>query len=249
MKYLFWGILLFFGAATSALAQKNKVKLCLHDNPALSPANQLTYYWWDPYHIHIDDKILDPDGVKKDHYLKTKPPYNYCFMLKAGPQNFKVVSIFNDSIQFNLNLQKDTTLFFQDYVKDFYKIVPDSLKLLENLKFGDNLTIHISKNYSDQFDGLRLDLLVTNDGEVKVIAVNRNLINTNKDLINYIVFNEAFNEKHHKLVCIRDGPMYKYKAHLHDDFKFGSKYIWELCKMIENDGQSVANNRFIGLFN
>ena len=194
MKYLFWGILLFLGAATTALAQKNKVKLCLHDNPVLSPANQLTYYWWDPYHIHIDGKILDPDGVKKDYYLKTKPPYNYCFMLKAGPQNFKVVSIFNDSIQFNLNLQKDTTLFFQDYVKDFYKIVPDSLKLLENLKFGDNLTIHISKNYSDQFDGLRLDLVVSNDGDVKVIAVNRNPVDTNKDLINYIVFNEAFNE-------------------------------------------------------
>jgi hypothetical protein len=60
---------------------------------------------------------------------------------------------------------------------------------------------------------------------------------------------EAFMEKYGKLVCIRDGPMYKYCAHVHKDFKFGSKYIWELCRMIENDGQSIANNRFIGLFN
>lgn len=193
MKYLFWGIIFFLGAVSSVHAQKNKVKLCLRDNPELSPANALTYYWWDPYHIHIDGKILDPDGVKKDYYLNTKPPYDYCFMLKAGPQNFKVVSIFNDSIHFNLNLQKDTTLFFQDYVKDFYKIAPDSLKLFEDLKFGDKLTVHISKNYSNQFEGLRLDLIVTNDGIVKVIAVNRNPV-SDKEIINYKVFNEAFKE-------------------------------------------------------
>lgn len=60
---------------------------------------------------------------------------------------------------------------------------------------------------------------------------------------------EVFMVKWYVLVCIRDSLMYKYKASLHNGFKFGSKYIWEFCKMIENDGQPVTNNRFIGLFN
>jgi len=194
MKFLFWGLLLFFTTFSPLYAQKNKVKLCLHDNTKLSASFDLTYYWWDPYHIHVDGKILNPDGVKKEYYLKTDPPYDYCFMLNSGKQAFKVVSLFNDSIHFDLDLQKDETIIFQDYVKDYYKIASKSEKLIADLKFGDKLTVHFSKFINNEFEGLRIDLTVDEKGDAKVIAVNRKTLHSEKDLINYKNFNEAFNQ-------------------------------------------------------
>ncbi len=192
MKFIFWGLLLVFTTLSPLYAQKNRVKLCLHDNPKLSASFDLTYYWWDPYHIHVDGKILNPDGVKKEYYLKTDPPYDYCFMLKTGRQAFKVVSLFNDSIHFDLDLQKDETLIFQDFVKDFYKIASKSEKLLENLKSGDKLTVHLSKTINNEFEGLRIDLNVDDSGQPKIIAINRKVIDPEKDIINYKNFYAAF---------------------------------------------------------
>jgi hypothetical protein len=194
MKYFIICFFLILTAANQLYAQKNRVKLCLHDNPKLSPSYDLTYYWWDPYHILIDGKELDPDGVKKDHYLKTDPPYDYCFYLKPGLQSFKVLSIFNDSLSFELNLEKDTTLTFQHYVKDFYKIVPNSEKLLQTLEPGDKLTIHFAKTVNNSFEGLRIDMYVDNEGKAKITAINRKEVSQDKYPINYKIFYDAFGE-------------------------------------------------------
>lgn len=194
MKYIIISFFLILSIANHLYAQKNRVKLCLHDNPKLSPSYDLTYYWWDPYHILIDGKELDPDGVKKDYYLKTNPPYDYCFHLKPGFQSFKVQSIFNDSLTFELNLEKDTTLTFQHYVKDFYKIVPNSEKLLQTLAPGDKLTLHFAKTVNNSFEGLRIDMYVDHEGKAKITAINRKEINTDKDPINHKIFYDAFRE-------------------------------------------------------
>lgn len=177
-----------------AHAQKGKLRLCIHDNIKQSPSSELTYYWWDPYHLHFSDKVIDPDGVKKDFYLKSEPPYDYCFFLKPGKQAFNIVSIFNDSISFDFDLNKDTVINFQEKVKGFYSIASNGEKLLSDLKQGDKITVHISKFFNYEFDGLRIDIIVDEKGNAIVTAVNRTAVDLEKKPINYKRFYEAFNE-------------------------------------------------------
>jgi hypothetical protein len=197
MKNFICCFLLLFAISNQLFAQKNKIKLCLHDNPKLSPSYNLTYYWWDPYHIHLDGKELDPDGVKKDYYLHTQPPYDYCFNLKPGRQQFKVVSLFNDTISFDLTLQSDTSLVFQDYVKDFYKTVPNNEKLLHGLKAGDKLTIHFAKTFSNKYESLRIDMITDSEGKANISAINRKVQRQDLNQINYKNFYAAFDEIEH----------------------------------------------------
>jgi hypothetical protein len=194
MKSFACCFLLLFATANQLFAQKNKVKLCLHDNPKLSPSYNLTYYWWDPYHIHLDGKEIDPDGVKKDYYLNTQPPYDYCFKLKPGLQQFKVVSLFNDSISFDITLQSDTSIVFQDYVHDFYKIVPNDEKLLNKLSPNDRLTIHFARTFSNSYESLRIDMVADIEGKATVTAINRKVQRPDQNPINYKNFYAAFDE-------------------------------------------------------
>ncbi len=182
--------LFLFLSCNAILAQRGKIKLCIHDNIKASPSYDLTYYWWDPYHLHFPDKTIDPDGVKKDFYQKSEPPYNYCFFLKPGRQQFKIVSCFNDSIFFDISSDRDTTLFFQEYVRDYYKIVTETEKLLDNFKKGDLITIHIAKFYSDNYESLRMDLEVDDNG-LLVKSVNRKAINPENVYIDYDKLNVA----------------------------------------------------------
>lgn len=58
----------------------------------------------------------------------------------------------------------------------------------------------------------------------------------------------AFSVKHQKLVFIREtNGFYKFIAQHNDGFKFGSKYIWEFCKNIENE-KKYDNNRYMSSF-
>ncbi len=236
MKSFVCCFLLLFAVANQLFAQKNKVKLCLHDNPKLSPAYNLTYYWWDPYHIHIDGKEISPDGVKKDYYLNTQAPYDYCFKLKTGRQQFKVVSLFNDSISFDIRLQSDTSIVFQDYVKNFYKIVPNSEKLLQGLEPGDKLTIHFAKTFNNSFEGLRIDMIADSEGKATVTAIDRKVQRPEHNPINYKNFYAAFDEIENTaellsnpgengfVVTIRKNRLVKeYKGHT-DSSKIASVY-------------------------
>jgi hypothetical protein len=59
-----------------------------------------------------------------------------------------------------------------------------------------------------------------------------------------------FKEKHQKLVFNRETEtFYAFKAPLTGKFRFGSESLWELCKKIENDGQSLSkSNPYYDIF-
>jgi len=173
MVYRFFLALLFFCFSVQMQAQKNRCTLCIIDSMSLSPSAQLTFYWWDPFYLHGNEKIFSPEGADKESYRNQKPPYSYYFRLKKGLQQYKIVSCFNDSILLDLNLQKDSTLYFQQLVKDFYQLVDSSENLLNNVAAGDKITIHIAKMFSDSYEGLRLDLEANVDAVLEIRAINR----------------------------------------------------------------------------
>jgi hypothetical protein len=172
----------------SAMAQKNRCSLCIIDSISLSPSAKLSFYWWDPYHLHLNEKVLSPEGADEESYRNQEPPYSYCFRLKKGILQGKIFSCFNDSIVLDLNLQKDTTLYFQQLVKDFYQLTDSSENLLANITPGDKITLHIAKIFSNSYEGLRIDLEANADARLEIQAVNRKPFDDNKKNIDIEAF-------------------------------------------------------------
>jgi hypothetical protein len=176
MPRLFLLILLIFISEINLSAQKRKKGKCqlsIVDSMSLSPSADLMFYWWDPYHLHSTKKVWEPYNVDQNTFAQQTPPYTYKFKLKRGLQHFSILSCFRDSVHFELDLDQDTTLYFQHLVKDYYHLVDSSQSLLSSFQNGDLITLYLARIYPDNFHALRLDFHVNEQNQIKIDLINR----------------------------------------------------------------------------
>lgn len=140
---------------------------------SLSPSARLMFYWWDPYHLHTSKKSITPYNVDETTFANKNPPYTYKFKLKRGLQEFSILSCFNDSIHFNLELEGDTILYFQHLVKDYYQLIDSSQTLLQEFKSEDLVTLYLARIYPDNFHALRLDFHYDSNQNIQIDLINR----------------------------------------------------------------------------
>lgn len=174
-RYLLLFCLFLFSAALIQAQGKNggKAIVSIVDSMQLSPSFQLTFYWWDPYHLWQGKKMLRPMNVDESSFFNQAPPYTYDFKLKKGPTEFYILSCFNDTLHFNFELQNDTIIDFQRMVHGFYEVVDTTLKIFDDKQAGDLYTIYLAKIFNQERTGLRLDLVVDPLGQWQILAINR----------------------------------------------------------------------------
>ena len=178
----------------AAQGQQKGGKAIVHivDSMQLSPSFQLSFYWWDPYHIYQGKKELSPINIDEKSFSNQAPPYTYDFKLKKGLIEFYILSCFNDTVFFNFALQNDTTIDFQQKVSQFYTLIDSNTQLLHLPKHaGDLYTLYIAKLFNDNIEGLRLDLTVDSLANWQLAAVNRQVPTAQeKEQINCTRLNE-----------------------------------------------------------
>lgn len=154
--------------------KRGKCRLTLVDSMSLSPSADLMFYWWDPYHLHSEKKQLTPYNIDETTFANQTPAYTYKFKLKKGLQEFSILSCFNDSVHFKLEIEGDTTLYFQHLVKDYYQLIDSSKNLLQEFKTEDLITLYLARIYPDNFHALRLDFHYDANQNMQIDLINRN---------------------------------------------------------------------------